>query len=275
MSHSRHLSRFVRIVAGLLLASAATRSARAQTSGGPDLLAEVGVADGGSLSGVALGIPKTSATWFAGATVASAPILMGRGWDFSVAARLAREPVLGMVRAGDRIAPAYFDALRASASLMFVHTSGPFDVAIAGRYAETRIDRSQTADPARNDNGLWTFLFEATAHVRWYAAGDAAAAPARRRLVPIVDLYGGVKHDRRFHRHGDLQPYDDPTGRALGGLFVAAWRWRGRDGAPWGTIGGGVDVETALRSGVRLPSAGRAFLRAAFDLRRLAATARQ
>lgn len=250
------------MVLGLLLTSTAARSAVAQTAAGPVLLADVGVADGGSASG-----PSTrDADWLAGATIASAPLPMGRNWEFSVAARLAREPVLGMARAGRDVAPAYFDAVRASGFLRFVHTSGAFDVAIVGRYAETRMDRSQSRVPAENDNGPWTFLFEATTHFRFYAERDAAASPRQRRLMPVVDVYGGVKHDRRFHREGDLQPYDDPTGRALGGVFVAAWRWLDAGGLPRIVVGGGADFETALRTGVRLPSAGRVLLRAVVDV---------
>jgi len=74
-----------------------------------------------------------------------------------MAARLAREPEPGMAKVGGRIVAACFDAIRASGSLVFVHASGPFDVAIVGRYAETRIDSSQPLTPAANDNALWTF----------------------------------------------------------------------------------------------------------------------
>jgi len=84
--------------------------------------------------------------------------------------------------------------------------------------------------------------------------------------MPRLDIYGGVKHDRRYHRNGDLDPYDDPTGRVLGGLFFSVWQRQGSDGLPLLLVGGGADFETALRTGVRLPSAGRVFLKASVNL---------
>lgn len=265
-SHPRLRLAFAVVVVAL----AGKGTAGAQSA--PFVFADAGVVDGGNLSGAATTLGTAAASWFGGITVASAPLAMGRNWDFSVDARLAREPVVGMARVADGIVPAYFDALRASGSLNFVHTSGPFDVAIVGRYGETRQDVAQRLAVAHNDNGPWTFLFEATAHLRVYSPRDAAAPHALRRLMPIVDVHGGVKHDRRFHRTADIEPYDDPTGRVLGGVFVAAWRHRDGEGVPVVVVGAGADFETALRTGVRLPSAARAFARASFDLRRLAAT---
>ncbi len=246
----------------LLLLGTGGEFAHAQAVSGPEIFADGGVVEGGSTA------PAAPAAWFGGVTVASTPLRMGRNWHFSTSTGLSREPALGMTVAGGRVAPVYFDAVRATGSLWFVHTSGPFDVAIVGRYAETRIDEAQEAAPARNDTGLWTFLFEATAHLRVYAHRDADAPAAARRLMPALDVYGGVKHDRRFHRNGDLDPFDDPTGRAIGGVFVSAWRRLDAAGLPRIVVGGGGDFETALRTGVRLPGGGRAFVRADVAVRR-------
>jgi len=258
----------------VFLAGATARSVHGQTGTSPDIVAEAGVAAGRSVSAARAGTPAARAAWFAGAAIISPPFRLGRNWDTSAVARVAREAVLGAARVDGGVAPAYFDAVRASLSLWFVHTSGAFDVAIVGRYAETRIDSSQPVAPAENDNGNWTFLVDATVHARWYARRDAAAPPAHRRLMPVIDVDAGIKHDRRLHRAGDLQPYDDPTGRVGAGVFVAVWRFRDSDGVPRVVVGGRAEFETALRAGIRLPSAARVLLRAYLDVRRLAATAR-
>lgn len=253
-----------------ILLSLVSVSARAQPVARVDVLGDAGVSAGGGVADGSRGLPPGGPSWLAGVSVMSRPKSLGRSWHFSMGAGLEREPVVGMARVPHGVAPAYFDVVRGSGTLWFVHTSGPFDVAIAGRYAETWMGDNQRATRAANDNGAWTFMFEATAHLRMYAPRDTNAPVGVRRLMPVVDLFGGVKHDRRLHRFGDLDPFDDPTGRVIGGAFVSAWRSRGDDGRPRITVGAGVDFETALRTGVRLPSAGRAFIRTQVDLRRLA-----
>ncbi len=256
----------------LILAISTAAPLRAQTVAGPDVFADAGVSDGSGAS--SSGDADHSVGWIAGVTVTSAPATLGRHWDVDLAGRVAREPVVAMRRTAGGIAAAYVDAIRLSASISFVHASPAFDVAIVGRYAETRLDDEPRLPLAENDNGSWTFLFDAATHVRWYAPRDRGVPTARRRLVPLVDVFAGVRHDRRLHRAGDLQPYDDPTGRLLGGAFVGVWRWRGADGAPRLGVRGGADFEAALRSGVRLPSAGRILVLADFDVRRLAGSVR-
>jgi hypothetical protein len=247
----------------LLFAGSAVATVRGQTIAGPDVFAEVGLASDGRES-------ARAAAWFAGASIASAPVSLGRHWDVTATGGIAREPVAAMARGAEGIVPAYFDAVRVSASLSFVHAAGAFDVEIVGRYAETRLDPAQQLPSAENDNGLWTFLFDAASHLRWYAPRDRRVPAGRRRLAPLVDVFGGIRHDRRFHRAGDLAPYDDPTGRVFGGLTVGVWYWRDSDGAPRLAVRAGAEFETALRSGVRLPSTGRIFVVGDIDVRRLA-----
>jgi hypothetical protein len=247
----------------IVLVAGVQSPVHAQTKAGPDVFADIGLADGrGAASDVA---------WIAGATVASAPLTLGDHWDFSVTAHVGREPVVAMARGDEGVVPAYVDAWRLSASIGFARTSHAFDVDVIGRFAETRVDTSQPVMLARNDNGPWTFLFDASANIRGYLPRDRGRPEAQRRLAPLVQAFAGVRHDRRFHRGGDLQSYDDPTGRLFGGVVVGTWRWRRADGAPRCVVEAGADFETALRAGTRLPSTGRIFVLAAVDVRRMAA----
>jgi hypothetical protein len=247
----------------LVFAAACGPPLGAQSISGPDVFADVDVTDSrnaASDTGLVIGV-----------TVVSPPIVLGRHWDLSVTVRVSREPVVAMAREGDEIVPAYIDAWRLSASIGFAHTAHAIDLDIVGRFAETRMDDAPQLTIAENDNGPWTFLFDASTHVRGYLPRDRGLPQAQRRLAPIVEVFGGVRHDRRFHRAGDLQPYDDPTGRLFGGVVVGAWRWRRADGAPRLVVQAGGDFETALRAGMRLPSTGRIFVLAVVDLRRMTA----
>jgi hypothetical protein len=206
------------------------------------------------------------AAWFVGAIVESSRVAMGREWHFSAAAAFRREPTLGMTRDGTRIAAAYLDALAGSVALRFAHTSGSVETAIVGRLAETRVDAGQRVVVAANTIGASTFVADAMVDIRWNRRGRRSSASASP-LRAIVDGYVGVKHDQRFHRAGDLSDFDDPTGRLEMGMFIAPWRLVDANGHVLMTAAAGVDGETALRTGRRLPSGVRMWGRAEVDLR--------
>src|SRR5690349_99827 len=114
LSRERHPVRRAHraVLLGVFLAGATARSVHGQTGTSPDIVAEAGVAAGRSVSAVRAGTPAARAAWFAGAAVISPPFHLGRNWDTSAVARVAREAVLGAARVDGGVAPAYFDAVR-------------------------------------------------------------------------------------------------------------------------------------------------------------------
>ena len=208
------------------------------------------------------------ATWFGGLTARTMRVPLGRGWDFRAAAALRREPAFALARSAATVAPAYFDALTASTAIQFAHISGAIETAVVGRFAETRLDRAQRVMRAANTIDDWAFLLDAVVDVRWYGPGDPPASERDRSRSAIIRAFVGIQHNQRLHRAGDLQGFDDPTGRIVGGIQVTPWQRRNVRGESVMTAGGGMDVEAAIRGGERLPAGFRVLLRAEVDVRR-------
>ena len=102
----------------------------------------------------------------------------------------------------------------------------PSQTAVVGRFAETRLDRAQRLIRAANTIDDWAFLVDAVVDVRWYGPRDTPAFERDRSQSSIVRAFAGVQHNQRFHRAGDLQGFDDPTGRVVGGIYVTPWQHR-------------------------------------------------
>jgi hypothetical protein len=251
----------------ILFAMTGVLSGQAQTLRPITLIVDGGAVGGWPTEARGRDAGTVHSTWFGGLSVQTTRAAMGRGWDFSVDAAFRREPTFAMARTGPTVTPVYLDALSASSSLRFAHTSRSFETAIIGRFAETRIDRVQQVTPATNTINEWSFLVDAAVDLHWYGSRGTPVRSADRRLMSLVGGHIGVQHDQRLHRAGDLQGFDDPTGRIEGGVFVTPWRLINARGEPVMAIGGGADMNAALRGGERLPSGFRVLLRAEVDLR--------
>ena len=95
------------------------------------------------------------------------------------------------------------------------------------------------------------------------AHGEAPALlDAFDALDPLLRASVGIRHDERFHRAGDLQPFNDPTGRVFFGFAPHPVR------AAAVSAGGGFEFEGAWRGAHRLPSGYRVFAESTVDLRR-------
>jgi hypothetical protein len=253
----------------LLLVAVAARPIGAQPAASPiDVMVDGGVLGAGPAAWHRVEGAPAHVTWFGGLTARTARVPLGRGWNFSAAAALRREPAFALARSAATVTPAYFDALTASTAIHFSHISGRFETAAVGRFAETRLDRAQRLTRAANTIDDWAFLVDAVLDVRWYRRRDAPSLVPDRSRSPIVSAFVGVQHNQRLHRAGDLQGFDDPTGRVVGGIDVTPWQLRNIRGERVMTVGGAMDVEAAIRGGERLPAGLRLSLRVELDLRR-------
>jgi hypothetical protein len=166
--------------------------------------------------------------------------------------------------------PAYKSAWIVSQSFSFNRVSGAVESAIVGRVGATRID---IADAAANGIAEWALLFDARAELRWHGRDVWLTRLSAQTLDPLVQSYVGIRHDQRFHRAGDLSPYDDPTGRLFFGFVVTPIRVHDPLGEGGGntllTVGGGFEFEGAVRGPTSLPSGYRIQTGVNVDLRRL------
>ena len=254
----------------LLLVAAAVLPIGGQSPAPPiDLIADGGILGGGPIARHPEEGAAAHVTWFAGLTARTTGVHLGRGWDFGAGAALRREPAFAMARSAATVTPAYFDALTASTAIQFAHRSAAFETAVVGQFSETRFDRAQRLMRAANTINDWAFLVDALGRFAGSARGTRRPR-ARPIAVSIVRAFAGVQHNQRLHRAGDLEGFDDPTGRVVGGIYVTPWRLRNARGEPVVTAGGGIDGEAAIRGGERLPAGFRVRLRAEVDLRHCA-----
>jgi hypothetical protein len=240
----------------LALVAASTVSLKADDSAKFAAVAQAGVSrDDTSGAGV------TSATVKLDIETTHARI--GRGWEFALAFDAGRQPLFTMIRTGSTTAVmgAYLNGFTASSALRIGRATTTTETAIVGRIGTARIDAGDTT-PASNDIGSWAAFFDAQMDFRWYGRDRGLAHLPATTLAPIVDIHGGVKHDQRFHRAGDLAGFRDPTGRVVFGASVYPLR------VAWLSIGGGVDFERAMPGTDRLPSGFRAALSGRLDLGR-------
>jgi hypothetical protein len=253
----------------LLLVAAAVLPIRGQALAPPiDVIVDGGILGGGPTDGrPAEGVP-THVTWSGGLTARSRRVSLGRSWDFSGDAALRREPAFALGRSAATVAPAYFDALTVSTTIQFAHGSRAFETAVVGRFAETRLDRAQRVMRATNTIDDWAFLVDVVVDVRWFGPGNTPTSEPNRWRSSTVRGYVGVQHNQRLHRAGDLQRFDDPTGRVVGGIYVTPWQRRNVRGQRVMAAGGGMDIETAIRRGERLPAGFRVLVRAEVDVHR-------
>jgi hypothetical protein len=149
-----------------------------------------------------------------------------RAWSLRGIGHAGWEPVFTM----RGTTPEYREGLSVGGGFRLAHTSARIETALVGRAGATRAAGVMST----NGVGDWAASFEGGVDFRW--------------LIPIVDVYAGLRHDDRLQRAGALSNYRDPTGRALLGVSVFPFRR--------GPIAAGVafESETALPGAGRLPS---------------------
>jgi hypothetical protein len=208
----------------------------------------------------------------AGLAVEAPPIAIGAGVHTTIGLNAFREPLLAMVKpSGAPVTAAYGQGVAAFTSVRFAHMSGSTEMAIVGRAGSARLD--SVSSVVINDIGAWAAFVDARVEFDWYAQDLSSDASSPGPLMAIVQAYGGVRHDQRFHRAGDLSTFNDPTGRWFLGSVVNLLRVRdpGSNSARQMllTIGCGVDYETALRTTYRLPSGFEVLVRGNVNLVRV------
>jgi hypothetical protein len=148
------------------------------------------------------------------------------GWNIRGVGDAGWQPLFTM----SQTTPDYREGLSLSGGFRLAHTTARLEAALVGRIGATRV----TGVTSTNGVGDWAAFFESGVDFRW--------------LIPIVDVYAGLRHDDRLQRAGALSNYRDPTGRAL--LMVSVLPVR------LGRVIAGVafESETALPGAGRLPS---------------------
>ncbi len=200
------------------------------------------------------------------------PLDLGLGWHAGFGLRLARQPVLAMVTSNSGAEPLFKNGTSVATELRFAQTSRVLELAAVSRAGATRIDLAPTAvrsggttrvySAAANDIDEWALFFDARVDVRWYDRDVWADRLTMETLDPLLRASVGIRHDERFHRAGDLQPFNDPTGRVFFSFTLHPVRTRAI------SAGGGFEFEGALRGAHRLPSGYQLFAEATLDLRR-------
>ena len=187
---------------------------------------------------------------------------IGRGWNVALAFDAGRQPLFAMIKTspGAGVTPAFLNGLTARAGFRIGRAAATTDTAIVGRFGMARIDAMNAL--ASNEVGAWSASFDGQVDFRWYGRGRRLADPETTTLAPLVDVHGGLKHDQRFHRAGDLAGFRDPTGRMMFGASVYPIR------VAWFSVGGGVDFERAMPGTDRLPSGLRTALAGRLDITR-------
>jgi hypothetical protein len=252
---------------------------------GYTVVAQGGVeaADPGGYLGEPAGAPHPGSTsGIARLDVETEHVGLGRGWEIALGFDVGRQPILVMVKqaAGASVTAAYVAGLTTSTGFRFAHASTSTETALVGRVGATRLGSgrprlgsgvgSAPALVAVNDVTDWALFFDGLVDFRWYARDVWLVHLAAQPLDPLFHIYGGVKHDQRFHRSGDLADFEDPSGRVLFGFGVNPVRLADArtdgSGDTWLTVGGGFEFEGALRETHRLPSGVRLTLSASVDV---------
>jgi hypothetical protein len=168
-------------------------------------------------------------------------------------------------------------------AIRIAHATRSTETAMVGHVGASRVssdlvvagsgNQAQTLLIAANDIGPWAFFFDGMLDFRWYARDVSTVHRTGQPLDPLVNVFVGARHNQRFHRAGDLSPFNDPTGRLVFGFEVNPIRvtdGNTTDRRTWFTVGGGVEFDGAIRATDRLPSGFRAVLVAKVDLVTLA-----
>jgi hypothetical protein len=208
-------------------------------------------------------------------TIEPEHVRIGRGWEANLDIEANWQPLFTMVKAPSwSVArPAFIDGLSTTAGGRIGHATRSTETSVVGSVGASRLSSrsvvvsspNETAFIARNDISDWAFAFGGGVDFRWYAHGVSAAHAAADTLTPLVHIYGGVKHDQRFRRDGDLADFNDPTGRVYFGFDVQPLRVRTGTHSIM-TVGGGFLMEAALRTTDRLPSGYGVHVGATIDL---------
>ncbi len=239
-----------RALVALVLVAASASPAHTQPSPGAKYQAVLGV-------GVVNGEGSTAP--LAGITLETGHAEIGAGIRLGVDLTLAREPRLAMLKvAGRPLAPGYLDGWTTAAALRFAHAWSRSEVSMVGALGTARLDSAN--DAAVNGIGRWTAFYDARGELRWYRHDMSEVYRSAEMLMPVVHAYGGVRHDQRFHRYGDLSSFNDPTARWVFGAVLMPLQV-----APV-SFGGGFEFETAMRPSDRLPSGLKFVIRADLDL---------
>lgn len=186
---------------------------------------------------------------------------IGAGVRLALDFDAGHEPRLAMMKlSGQPLAPAYLNGWTTSAAIRVAHASSSSEASIVGRAGSSRPD--SVNDAAANETGRWAAFFDARAELRWYRRDMSEVYRSADALMPIVQAYGGIRHDQRFHRAGDLASFNDPTARWFIGAVVSPFRL-----GPV-SLGAGFDFETAVRATDRLPSGLKFAIRGDLDLKK-------
>ncbi len=234
-------------------------------------------ADPGGYLGQAASDPNRGVTSVAvEVTIETEHVRLGRGWDVSLDFVGAHQPLMVMVKAPSWtvVRPAFIDGLSTMAGGRIAHATRSTETAVVGMIGAARIDSKsvvvgsgpgETASIAANDIAEWAFAFGGGIEFRWYLHDTAQIHDRGETLMPLVRIHGGVKHDQRFRRDGDLADFNDPTGRVSFGFDVQPLRIA-RGARTLLSVGGGFLMEAALRTTDRLPSGYAASVGATINL---------
>jgi len=163
------------------------------------------------------------------------------------------------------------------------HASRSTEIAAVGHFGAARLSTTtptlgvgsdeRTMLIAANDIAKWALAFGGGLDFRWYAQDVWQVHLTNQPLLPLLHVYGGLRHDQRFRRDGDLERFNDPTGRVYFGFDAYPFRVSGGAGSHGGrpllTVGGGFAFDTALVTTERLPSGYRVFASGVVDLNRV------
>lgn len=211
------------------------------------------------------------------------PLSMPLGLTAALGLRVARQPVLAFVRnpavsaSTPSAEPVYRNGIAMNGELRFAHAFRSAELASASRAGAVRVGLDPVTITTRGTNNItttknyaaadndideWALFFDTRLDLRWYDRPVWVKRLNMETLDPLLRASVGLRHDERFHRKGDLQPFNDPTGRIFFSVGLHPLRYEAF------SAGGGFEFETALRGKNRLPSGYRIVLDAALDLRR-------
>ena len=225
---------------------------------------------GGQRGGTPGATTHGTTTAFVLAEAETRPLHLGLGWYGGVGISGGSMPVLAMVTAGQVAEPMYKRGTVVATALRFSKSSRVIDLAGVARAGSARISiapvtlnehgTTRVYAAAANDIDEWALFFDARCEIRWYDRDVATKRRTMHTLDPLLRASVGLRHDERFHRTGDLQPFADPTGRVF---FDTAFHPVRTHGV---SVGASFAFEGALRGDYRLPSGYRLALESTADL---------
>jgi hypothetical protein len=237
--------------------------------------AGVTTADPGGQAGAVPGVATHGVTTgFVRVDAETRPLDLGLGWTAAIGTVAGYQPVLAMVMPDlGGAEPIAKRGTTIATELRFAKSSRVAELAAVAGVGATRIDlapvtvrdggSTRVYRAAANDIDEWALRFDARFELRWYDRDVWVHRLAMTTLDPLLRASVGIRHDERFHRTGDLQPFNDPTGRVFFGISLRPVRARVI------SAGGAFEFEGALRGDHRLPSIYRASIDTVVDLRRV------